>query len=336
MKKLSVFFFAAVVSLLLAPKIRAGEPALGIHLLDPNELGQAMELAGGNTQHPGAVTVVLRSDDHDQGKWQAFLSLARANHVMPIIRLATEMTQKGWRRPTKKDIVEHAAFLSNLDWNADPLTIIVFNEPNHGAEWGGSVDPQSYARMLHFTLNWFHTESKAYRVLPAGLDAALSDGPTSMDSFTFLGQVLSESPGLIDDIDGWASHAYPNPGFAASPRERGKRSISGYQDELSFLASHTNRKFDVFITETGWKKTPHNAERIANNYAYAVDRVWNDERIKAITPFVFAALNGPFKQFSFINADGSPTPQYRAWKLLKSGKEHQPSPPLLASMRKWE
>lgn len=324
------------VSLFVAPQIRASQPSLGIHLLDPTELGQAIDLAKGDAQHPGAVTVVLRADDRDRDKWQTFLSLARQKEVMPIIRLATEMTQEGWRRPTKKDVVEHAAFLSNLDWSGDPITVIVFNEPNHAAEWGGSVDPNSYAWMLDFAISWFHTEPNQYRVLPAGLDAAVPDSPTSMESLAFLGSVLTANPELADAIDGWVSHAYPNPGFVASPWERGKRSISGFRHELAFLTTYTDRTFDVYITETGWKQTGKNANSIARYYTYAVKEVWNDARIKAITPFVFAASNGPFKQFSFINADGSPTPQYRAWKLLKSGKEHRPSPLLLASIRKWE
>ncbi|MCH7951235.1 hypothetical protein IH980_00660 [Patescibacteria group bacterium] len=333
MKKLFVFLIFVFASLVLTPKIRASQPALGIHLLDPNELSLAIDLVEGDEEHPGSVTVVLRADDRDSEKWKTFFTIAQQNNVKPIIRLATEMTKDGWRRPTKRDIVEHAAFLTNLNWHSQSLLIIAFNEPNHAAEWDGEVDPESYAQMLEFTLSWFHTEKKQYRVLPAGLDAAAPNGPETMDSFVFLRRVLAHSPELVEMIDGWVTHAYPNPGFVASPRETGKRSIQGFQNELQLLSQYTDREFSIYITETGWKKTAQNADKIADYYSYAVNKVWNDERIKAITPFVFAAHSGPFQDFSFTDKDGSPTPQYRAWKSLKRIRKQNPSLQFLTSIQ---
>jgi hypothetical protein len=330
MKKLLVLLILSFASLVFAPNALAWQPSLGIHLLDPNELSQAVDLVEGDDQQSGAVTVVLRADDRDSQKWQTFFNLAQKNHVTPIIRLATEMTQDGWRKPTKKDIVEHAAFLTSLDWHSQSLLVVAFNEPNHAAEWGGEIDPEGYAQMLKFTLNWFHTEKKDYQVLPAGLDAAAPNGSATSDSFTFIRRMFSKNPELLETIDGWVAHAYPNPGFIAPPYQTGKTSIQGFKNELELLSQYTDRKLDVYITETGWKKTDKNADKIANYYFYAVNKVWNDERIKAVTPFVFAAHNGPFQDFSFTREDGSPTLQYLAWKALKKVKEQKPELQFLA------
>jgi hypothetical protein len=333
MKNLLVLFILSFASLVCAGQIQAVQPSLGIHLLDPNELSQALDLVAGNDQNPGAVTVVLRADDRNSQKWQTFFNLAQKNHVTPIIRLATEMTADGWRKPTKRDVVEHAEFLTSLDWHSQSLIVVAFNEPNHATEWGGNIDPEGYAQMLMFTLNWFHTEAKDYKVLPAGLDAAAPNGSKTLDSFAFIRRMFIENPELAETIDGWTAHAYPNPGFIASPYQTGKASIQGFKNELELLSQYTSRQLDVFITETGWKKTNKNANRLANYYSYAVNKVWNDERIKAVTPFVFAAYNGPFQDFSFTKEDGSPTPQYLAWKSLKKAKEPKPALQFLASLR---
>lgn len=109
MKKLVVGLLVVLVGLVF-PKGVAAKPKLGIHLLDPRELPAALELITG-----GAVTVVLRSDDRNTQIWQEFLDRAAGNQVTPIIRLATRPEGAGWKRPTKKDIVEDAKFLSGLD-----------------------------------------------------------------------------------------------------------------------------------------------------------------------------------------------------------------------------
>ena len=190
MKKIIVGLVSLVglVGLALAwPTAAAAAPKLGIHVLDPKELTEAMELA-----RNGSVTVVLRSDDKNKQIWQEFLDKAAENNVMPIIRLATKVEGAGWKRPTKKDIVEHARFLSGLDWKRDELTLVMFNEPNHAAEWGGRVSPEDYAQVLAFAADWFHTEKKSYSVLPAGLDAAAPDSQSTMGKFGFFTPQLAE------------------------------------------------------------------------------------------------------------------------------------------------
>lgn len=299
-------------------------PALGIHLLDPNELLQAADLAQGTPQNPGAVTVVLRADDHNLAKWQKFFDLASTHNIVPVIRLATTMeTEVGqqprstWRRPTQKDLVHHATFLNFLNWHRDSLPIIAFNEPNHSKEWGGAVDPENYGEILDLTLDTFHSKSKQFIVMAAGLDAAAPNGTSTMDSFTFLERMLAARPNLASKIDAWTSHSYPNPGFVGSPQATGKNSVKGFVQELAFMKKYSRDNLDVYITETGWKSTPNIAAKLPEYYSYTINNVWNDSRIKAVTPFLFAASTGPFQAFSFTNPDGSPTPQYETLKNYK-------------------
>jgi hypothetical protein len=307
MKKVIVGLVGLVTLVSLAwPKAVVAGPALGIHLLDPRELPAALELV----RH-GAVTVVLRSDDRDQRAWQQFLDQAAQAQIMPIIRLATNWQGDSWRRPTRRDIVEHARFLSSLNWHTDQLRVVMFNEPNHAAEWGGKVDPEDYGRVLSFAAAWFHTEAKKYVVLPAGLDAAAPN-----DNLEFIRRMLANNPALINQIDGWTAHAYANPGFAGSPNDKGKMGIRGFEYELNLLKRYANRDWPVYITEAGWKRTAKNSRLVADYYTQALKQAWSDANIQAVTPFVFAAGEGPFQAFAFVNPDGSPTPQYAAWKKL--------------------
>ena len=316
MRKIIIAITITVLFLAAASKAQAF-PKLGIHLLDVNEMSQATDLIAGTEEQPGAVTVVLRSDDHNLTKWQNFFDLAKRNNVTPIIRLATSVRDGGWRRPVKKDIVDHANFLSFLNWHSNDLLVVIFNEPNHAGEWGGRVDPESYAAILDFSLSWFHTETKNFQVLPAGLDAAAPNSASTMESFAFLRRMLAAKPELAYRINGWTSHSYPNPGFTGLPTDTGKASIKGFEPELALLRELSGRDFDVYITETGWKKTSQNTDELADYYAHAIENVWNDDRVKAVTPFVFAAHAGPFQAFSFTNSDGSPNAQYHALKKFK-------------------
>ena len=51
-------------------------------------------------------------------------------------------------------------------------------------------------------------------------------------------------------------------------------------------------------------------------YLQALNSIWNDPNIVAITPFLLQANGGAFQKFSFTNVDGSPTRQYQMLKEL--------------------
>jgi len=226
--------------------------------------------------------------------------------------LATRFQDGAWQVPTKKDVVSQIEFLSQLDWPTDKRYLIAYNEPNHAPEWGGQLDPTSYAQVLEFVADWAHTEGKNFIVLPAALDQAAPNGQATMEAYRFLNQMLANNPEVFKKIDVWNAHAYPNPGFLASPTSTSKMSLKSFVYELDWLKEKVGRDLPVVITETGWKETPFNRWRLDDYYTYALKNIWSDSRVIAVTPFTLKGSPGPFSQFSFLDAVGKPTAQYHA------------------------
>lgn len=300
-----------------AAQVSAAE-VLGVHILSTGELDAASRLVKTEERKDqwDYVTIPFTfADIPRRVEWQRFFYQARELKFQPIVRLATRFEDDAWIVPTRKDIVQMAAALSSLDWPIpEERIVVVFNEPNHENEWGGSLDPEAYAGILQFTVDWLHTEQKNYVVLPAGLDLAAPNGRDTMEAFTYLGRMFRAYPEVLETLDGWTSHSYPNPAFSASPTATGKTSLRGYQHELEFLKRYTNKDFPVYITETGWVENRSTARWLPQYYQYAVDHVWSDPRVRAVTPFVLQGAPGAFAQFSFFDAEGKPTQQFDAYQ----------------------
>ncbi len=260
------------------------------------------------------MTVPLRADDRDPVKWQKFFDTAKEKHLIPLIRLATVMVPGGWEKPTLYDAVDFANFLNDLNWPTKNRYIIVYNEPNHATEWGGAVDPADYARILDGTAQIFKQRSDAFFILPAGLDAAAPNAQGYMSLYSFLNFVAQSNPTALARIDGWNSHSYPNPAFSGRPWDTSAHSVVSFRQENQYIAQMTGKKLPVFITETGWSNLALADETVGEYYRIALTNVWSDSQIVAITPFILMAGDGPFKQFSLLNPDGSPKPQYLAIK----------------------
>lgn len=291
---------------------------LGVHILNTGELEDAKALVK-TEDHKNDwdyVTIPFTLDDIQRKvEWQRFFYQARDLKFKPIVRLATRFQKDAWVIPSRKDIVELASALSSLDW-PDPSDriIVVFNEPNHQQEWGDRLDPEGYASTLQFTADWFHSEQVGYVVLPAGLDLAAPNGRDTMEAFTYLGRMVRSEERVLDSLDGWTSHSYPNPAFSASPKTNGKNSIRGFEFELAYLRQVTNREFPVYITETGWVENKQTSKWLPQYYKYAVDHVWSDPRIRAVTPFVLKGAPGSFASFSFYDSEGKPTLHFDAYR----------------------
>ena len=112
-------------------------------------------------------------------------------------------------------------------------------------------------------------------------------------------------PDIFNKIDGWTSHAYPNPDFSSRPDKSGSNKIDSYRSDLRFIRLFSNKKLPVFITETGWSNKNLSDHQIALYYQYALTHQWSDENIVAITPFLLNAQEGAFKTFSFKKEDGA-------------------------------
>lgn len=307
-----LFFSQPRIILAIKNPTEKANNKFGVHLLDPNEIDQAVSLVNSNGGNWGYVTVPLRSDDRNREKWLKFFKKAKLRHLIPIIRLATVMTANGWARPSLYDSVDFANFLNDMPWPTQNRYVIVYNEPNHASEWGGQVDAKDYGRILNFTSQIFKERSQDFFILSAGLDAAAPNSRKTVDLYSFVDKVNRHYPYVWQKVDGWSSHSYPNPAFAGKPWDKNRQSISSFQYETAYIKKLTGKNLPVFITETGWSNKTLSDETIAYFYQLAFDSVWQDQQVMAVTPFLLLAGDGPFRQFSLLRPDQTAKPQYLA------------------------
>ena len=277
----------------------------GIHLAQPNteEFSKVKELVNSNGGDWGYITLVIQENDRNKEKWQDIFDQLRLHHLIPIIRLATSPEGENWRRPESKDAQSWVDFLDSLNWVIKDRYITLFNEPNHGSEWGGETDEKSYAEVSLEFAKKLKEKNPDFFIMLAGFDASAPSWPPGMeDEEIFVRKIFNYQFSIINYIDGWASHSYPNPGFSGSPSGYGRGTVRTYEWELELLKElGVNKTLPVFITETGWKRTVNNDElRVSSYFQTAYEEVWNkDDRVKAVTPFVFDYQGDPFLEFSW-------------------------------------
>lgn len=316
MKKLMALALSGLLFCLTPHRASAGQ-VLGVHILHPAEIEEAASLIKNdlNQETWSYVTVPLSLDDLDKkDEWQKAFDTCRTQKIKPIVRLTTTFDSQlnAWVIPNRAQIISYFTFLNSLRWPTDQRLIIVFNEVNHAAEWGGQINPGNYAGILSFVADWAHTENKGYLVLPAAMDLAASNTATTQEAFAFLNQMLEGEPGVFSKIDFWNSHSYPNPAFSSAPTKVGQNSLTGFTHELAWLKQKTGRDLKVFITETGWEENNTTRNKLYNYYSYAAKNIWNDARVIAVTPFVLKGDPGPFSKFTLIDKDGQTSRQYDA------------------------
>ncbi|MEN9407683.1 MAG: hypothetical protein RLZZ455_899 [Candidatus Parcubacteria bacterium] len=287
----------------------------GIHILFDSEIEEAAALVNSNGGQWGYVIIPIQSGDRDLEKWQTFMDKAKKLKVTPIVRLATEgdyFNTKVWRKPKEEDVLDFANFLHSLHWPVKNRYVVVFNEVNRDNEWGGTANPKEYAQLLSYASTVFKSLSPDFYILNAGLDNASINGNGAINKLTFLLRMDQAVPGIFNQIDGFNSHAYPNPAFSQPPSVQTVTSISSYRYEKTLITQLTDKTLPVFITETGWSGLELSDKTRAAFYKEAFQGAWSDPDIIAVTPFLLRAGGGPFEQFSFINNEGKPTEQYRA------------------------
>lgn len=278
----------------------------GIHLAQPHledlkKAGEMLNTKGGSW---GYVTLVIQDDDRNKEKWQEIFDLMREYHLIPIIRIATHPEGADWKRPAKEDAQHWADFLDSLNWVVKHRYVILFNEPNHGTEWGGGVDAYDYAETAKVFAEKLKAKNPDFFLMFGAVDAS---APTSMPNYLgeeyFLENFFQKIP--VADFeklfDGLASHSYPNPAFSGSPWDTGRGTIRTYDWELNLLRNFgVQKNLPVFITETGWSAGGTTREAIASSFQTAYQNVWlPDDRVVAVTPFVFDYQGEPFLNFSW-------------------------------------
>lgn len=304
--RLKYLLIASLFFWITSPVLANSNNKVGIHLLQPSEINLAANLVNSHGGDWGYVTIPIQPTDRNRPKWIHFMVQAKQLHLIPILRITTIPQGGTWTQAQATDLVDFANFLNQLPWPTKSRYIVIFNEVNRAQEWGGRVDPQTYAKILRNAYIIFKQRSSDFFILPAGLDNALPDSNSSMSSKTYLRAMVKFDPQIWSYIDGWTSHAYPNPNFAASPYKTGWQSITSYRQELAFI----KKSLPVFITETGWDQT-----KIKNPYFYYKKawQIWlKDKRVQAVTPFVLQGSGGVFAGFSFLDSNGQPTPAWKA------------------------
>jgi hypothetical protein len=222
-------------------------------------------------------------------------------------------------------LYELVQLLNGLRWPTENRYVILYNEPNHANEWGGSLDPADYVDTFVTLARALKAANPDFFVLPAGLDASSAD-----DEAAYLSQMIAARPEMLTLMDGWTSHSYPNPAFSGSPYARGRGTLSTFDWELGYLQSlGLTKKLPVFITETGWEHSEGkeniagllSSDQVGSNLISAAGSVWTDARIAAITPFIYNYQDVPFDHFSWrrLGSDGF-YPMYGSYRSIAKVK----------------
>jgi len=257
----------------------------GVHILDPAEVDSAAQLVNSEGGDWGYITVPIQPTDRDQVKWQTFMSRCQSLHLIPIIRITTIPQGGTWESAADTDLVDFANFLDELAWPIENRYIVLFNEVNRSAEWGGAVNPEKYASIVKNARTIFKERSPDFFLLGPALDDALPDSASSMSALKYLTRMAVLDPAIWSYFDGWSSHSYPNPGFVAMPSKTGSTSIVSYQ---TFIKSLRIAPKPVFITETGWDQTKLSRPTLISYWSQAWN-IWNkDANVVAVTPFVLS------------------------------------------------
>lgn len=328
---LTLVLFALTI---LPSKVNAVEDPLasannlfGIHLHDENDLKDAAHLVNSTGGDWGYVTVIIPEVDRNQVKWQRTFDSMRRLHLIPIVRIATQEEDGGWKKGKIDEIPGWVDFLNNLNWVTKNRYVVIGNEPNHAVEWGNDLNPEEYSDYLLAFAKALKDKNQDFFVLPAAMDASAPTNHIHLSSKEFIKKMAEKNKNLFDYIDGWNSHSYPNPEFSGSAADTDAISIRSYTHELEYLKSlGIEKKLPVFITETGWAHNQNerklrytfiNPDEAGRRLAYAFNNVWGkDGNIVAVTPFIINYLSEPFRKFSWKTANNNFYSFYETVRML--------------------
>jgi hypothetical protein len=285
----------------------------------------ADELVNSSGGDWGYVLIPYNVRDRDYNKWRDVFELLNKKHLIPVIQLWDVNPDK-----YEKETQEAAEFLNSFVWPIKERYVSVYNEPNDAKFWRGKLDPKEYARVLRYTIAAFKKENTDFFMLNGAFNASAGNVGTTMDAEHFMRIMNEEVPDVFSELDGWASHSYPQPNFSGSPRASGRWSIKAYEEELEFLQDElgVEKELPVFITETGWAHAEgelYNSSylpvnQIAENFKWAFENVWlKDEKVRAVMPFT-VWYEPPFDHFSWVNHDKVPYFHFDEIKKMKKVK----------------
>lgn len=327
-KLITIFLFIFLFFVFSINPILASDNIFGLHLTQPNDLLSAKDIINSNGGDWGWVTIVIRLDQLDHKTWQDFFDNCRQYHLIPIIRLASIAENNNWKVPSFSDIDNLTSFLNSLNWPTTTQHVILFNEINHGQEWGGEVDIHKYVDISIYAAQKLKNYNSNFFILSGALDLASPENPPNYKSAqTVYQEIYNYNSKYFDIIDGIASHSYPNHGFLGTPKDTGQHSILGYSWEIEFINNlGVKKEFPIFITETGWphqeginKKNSFYTTKTTSQFLVDAYSIWGqDKRVKAVTPFTFNYPQLPFDHFSWLDLQEQLYPEYQ--KLIDLNK----------------
>ena len=292
----------------------------------------AQELVNSNGGDWGYVLIPYNVRDRDYVKWKTVFEQLNERHLIPVIQL-WDVKTKDYKDQTKKS----ADFLDSFLWPIKNRYISVYNEPNDEKFWGGKVDPENYAKVLDYTIKTFKKENSNFFLLNGGFNVSAETNSQYLDSLSFMYLMNQAVKGIFDELDGWASHSYPQPNFSGGVYSTGRWSIKAYNEELRYLKDTLGVKKDlpVFITETGWAHAEGEnwnssyfaSDIVSQNYKEAFENVWLlDPKVVAVMPFTIR-YDAPFDHFSWVNSDNV---GYKQYEVVKSIKKEAGTPDLVS------
>jgi len=317
-----VLFLLILISSFAPRAILASEQNIfGLHLTQTSDIDLVSPIINSSGGDWGWINIVIRLDQLDQRNWQEFFDKCRQKHLIPIIRIATLMENDYWKKPVPEEIDILASFLNSLNWPTEKQYLILFNEINHGQEWGGQVDIPNYVDIFIYASQKFKSYNSNFIILGPALDLASPDSPPDfLSAQTTYQRIYNYRPEFFDNLDALASHSYPNHGFVGTPNDIGQHSIRGYQWELNYLKSlGIDKNYPVFITETSWphqegqeKDSRFYTSKTTSDFLLKSLEIWeSDPKVTAIIPFIFNFPNPPFDHFSWLDQDQKLYPEYQ-------------------------
>jgi hypothetical protein len=285
----------------------------------PDQIGEAAPLINSNGGDWGWVLLPIDVRQRDGSLWQNIFDACAAHHIKPLIQLFNNNTCD----VNEMDFPGLARFFNELSWPTQHLYISVFNEVNAKDYWCEELAPEEYAVVLNTAIDAFKGVNQNFFIMPAGFNSSCRSGPRYLDEEDFLLRMNATVPGIFTKIDGWATHAYPQPEFSGDfynpPSWYGIRDqIENYKWEMGLLSRHFGVSgLPIFITETGWahsegylNKWQYKSSAVTARYfddAYRNHWLPNNQ-IVAIMPFVWYKPDAP--NFNWKRNDGSFYPQY--------------------------
>ncbi|KKS17061.1 MAG: hypothetical protein UU72_C0008G0043 [candidate division WWE3 bacterium GW2011_GWB1_41_6] len=306
-------------------KVKNNKVGLYIYAEKKSFFELAQKLVNSNGGDWGYVLVPYNVRDRDVDKWKEVFRMTNDKHLVPIIQLH-EVNPDNYEKETN----EAAQFLNQFMWPIRNRYISIYNEPNDSRFWGGKVDPKEYAVIMRYTIAAFKKENLDFFMINGALNTSASTNEVSTDAEIFMKKMNEKVPGIFNQLDGWASHSYPQPNFSGKPDGKGRLSIRAYESELDFLKKEmgVKKELPVFITETGWAHAEGEsynssyltAEFVGKYFKQAYEKVWmKDDRVWAVTPFTIW-YEPPYDHFSWVNRDGVPYEHYEVVKSIKKVK----------------